>query len=270
VRSRTRWKRVLAAIAAGNADEAARALVDDRAPLPLERAPLAGRFALPGTSLTRAADLLADRSILTRLGERAWIERGALEALALRARELVLAHLQAFPLDRGMPLETLRAKLARASGRDAAERAIQLAQKDARTPLTVEADVARIGASALDAELAKRLRAARDVIDRAGKQGTGAFAVGEATGATAAEVRAILAHLVRDGVAMQAGDLWFSPPLVEEMRRLAESHLKRSTKMSVIEFKEISGLARKQAILLLEHFDRLGLTRRVGDNRVLR
>ena len=56
----------------------------------------------------------------------------------------------------------------------------------------------------------------------------------------------------------------------DEMRALASEYLKRSQRMSVIEFKEISGLARKQAILFLEHFDRQGLTRREGDARVLR
>jgi selenocysteine-specific elongation factor len=38
--------------------------------------------------------------------------------------------------------------------------------------------------------------------------------------------------------------------------------------MSVADFKAISGLGRKQAIMLLELLDREGVTRRVGDDRV--
>jgi len=34
-------------------------------------------------------------------------------------------------------------------------------------------------------------------------------------------------------------------------------------------WKNLVGLPRNQAVLLLEHFDRLNLTRRVGDTRVL-
>jgi selenocysteine-specific elongation factor len=41
-------------------------------------------------------------------------------------------------------------------------------------------------------------------------------------------------------------------------------------KMTMQDFKEISGLSRKYSVPLLEHFDRSGLTIRVGDHRVLR
>jgi selenocysteine-specific elongation factor len=56
---------------------------------------------------------------------------------------------------------------------------------------------------------------------------------------------------------------------VDEMRALAVARLKQARRLSVIEFKELSGLARKQAILLLERFDTEGVTRREGDARVL-
>ena len=41
-------------------------------------------------------------------------------------------------------------------------------------------------------------------------------------------------------------------------------------KMTMQDFKEISGLSRKYSVPLLEYFDRSGLTIRVGDHRVLR
>jgi hypothetical protein len=37
----------------------------------------------------------------------------------------------------------------------------------------------------------------------------------------------------------------------------------------VVDFKALSGMARNQAVLVLEHLDRLGVTRREGDGRVL-
>jgi len=40
--------------------------------------------------------------------------------------------------------------------------------------------------------------------------------------------------------------------------------------MGMQEFKDISGVSRKYSVPLLEHFDRTGLTLRVGDQRVLR
>ena len=48
------------------------------------------------------------------------------------------------------------------------------------------------------------------------------------------------------------------------------AHFATSPTLSVVQFKELTGTARKQAVLMLEHFDTLGLTRRQGDARVLR
>ncbi len=267
VRSRARWKDVLTAMSEGDPERGVRALVAERAPYPLERAALAGRFAVKGPVLARAADRLADQGELVRLGERAWLEATALEALAAKARDLVESHVRAFPLDRGMPVETLRARLGRAAGRDAAERALKLAQKGPSS-LSIEGDVARPRAAVVNEGVALRLEAARRALDEAGKRGLSTFAAGEATGAAPAEVRALLAHLVRDGVAVALGDLWFPRALDDELRAAAAAHLVESRELSVVTFKELSGLARKQAVLFLEHFDRIGLTRRKGDSRV--
>ena len=46
------------------------------------------------------------------------------------------------------------------------------------------------------------------------------------------------------------------------------AHLAKAPKLTIAEFKEMSGLGRKQAIVLLEQLDREGTTRRDGDDRV--
>jgi selenocysteine-specific elongation factor len=109
----------------------------------------------------------------------------------------------------------------------------------------------------------------RAAIDRAGVQGLTLFAAGEAARASTSEVRAALAWLERDGHALHLGDLWFSRTLVDAMQARAVEHLTRAKTMTVIDFKAIAGMARNQAILLLEHFDRIGVTRRQGDGRTL-
>jgi selenocysteine-specific elongation factor len=103
-----------------------------------------------------------------------------------------------------------------------------------------------------------------------GAAGATEFTVGQRSGAAAAELRAGLQKLARDGAAVRLGELWFSASVVAEARRRALEHFAKARTLTVIEFKELAGLARKQAILVLEHFDHLGLTRREGDARVLR
>ena len=42
----------------------------------------------------------------------------------------------------------------------------------------------------------------------------------------------------------------------------------RAPRLTIADFKEISGMGRKQSIVLLEQLDREGVTRRDGDDRV--
>ena len=85
-----------------------------------------------------------------------------------------------------------------------------------------------------------------------------------------AELRAALQKLARDGAAVRLGELWFSAGVIAEARRRLLAHFEAERTVSVVQFKELAGLARKQAVAMLEHFDQLGLTRRQGDARVLR
>jgi selenocysteine-specific elongation factor len=50
---------------------------------------------------------------------------------------------------------------------------------------------------------------------------------------------------------------------------LAEFKRTRGEKLGVSDFKELAGISRKYAIPLLEYLDRMGVTRRVGDYRVI-
>jgi len=80
----------------------------------------------------------------------------------------------------------------------------------------------------------------------------------------------ILALLVRTGEAVRiAPDLHYRADALEEIRAAVVRHLQTHGEIGVPAFKEHHGLSRKHAIPLLEYFDRIGLTRRRGEVRVL-
>jgi selenocysteine-specific elongation factor len=79
----------------------------------------------------------------------------------------------------------------------------------------------------------------------------------------------MLAALERQGKAVRVGDLWLASAKVEDLRARVVRHFEGAPTLSVIEFKELGDLPRKQAVLLLEYFDQAGLTRRKGETRVL-
>jgi selenocysteine-specific elongation factor len=265
---------VLAALSTLDAEVTARALVDAAAPRPLERASLPGRFALDGSALARAADRAVHAGAAARVGDHGWIARPRLDALVGRARELVRSHHQRAPLERGLPLETLRARLATGGGRLVAEEAIRVATggRDAPDRLVIDGDVVRMPGSTAAAagEATALMSAVADALREAGIAGATEHTLADRTGSAPSGLRAALQRLGRDAAAVRLGEIWFASAVVDEARRRLVEHFAATRTLSVVEFKERTGMARKQAVLMLEHFDRLGLTRREGDARVAR
>ncbi|HXO04228.1 MAG TPA: SelB C-terminal domain-containing protein, partial [Candidatus Sulfotelmatobacter sp.] len=81
----------------------------------------------------------------------------------------------------------------------------------------------------------------------------------------------ILQILLREKVLVKvAEDLIFHQMAVAKLREtLAKYKKERGTQLAIGAFKEITGVSRKYAIPLLEYLDRVHLTRRVGDERVI-
>jgi selenocysteine-specific elongation factor len=271
--SGTRRRALSAALASMDPDAALRALVEAAAPRPLARAALAGRFAIDAPTLVKAADRGVQARAVGRVGDHGWVPRERLDALASRARQLVIDHHEQAPLDRGLPLETLRALLARPGGRLLAQEAIRMATagRDARD-LVVEGDVVRMpgSAAASSGEAMARVAVVAAALAGAGIAGATEHTLAGVTRLPAAELRAALQKLGRDAAAVRLGEIWFAGEVVEGARQRMTQHFAGARTLSVVEFKALTGMARKQSVLMLEHFDRLGLTRREGDARVAR
>jgi selenocysteine-specific elongation factor len=276
-RQRPRGKRraVLEALVAGAPPDVVRALVREAAPRPLVESSLAARFPLEGAELARAAEKLVEKGELARIKGPGWVERATLIELAVAARRLVGEHHAQAPLDRGLPLETLRKRLGALAGAEAAEEAIRLAAATRATtpgePIAVEGDVARLasfGGAAVGGAAGDALERASRALAGAGLKGVTEHAVGEATGASSKDVRAVLARLVRDGAAAHAGELWFGRAAFDDLGARVLAHLAKSGRLTIADFKALTGLGRRQAIPLLELLDREGVTKREGDDRV--
>ena len=275
-RARVLRRAVLEALEQRDAQAVARSLAMESSPHPLARDVFPSRFSMLGAELERAADKLGDKGELARIKRFGFMPRTALVELAEKARAQVLDYQRKNPLDRGLPLETLRSRLSELAGLEAAEEIIKLAASKAGSvkgePLIVEGDVLRSpGAASVPmagaaAGLVGGLAIAYAALEKADLKGMTEFVAKEATGANAKEVKAILAKLVRDGNAIYAGELWFFRPAVEALREKVKAHLEKSGRMTIADFKDISGLGRRQAIPLLEMFDREGVTKRDADD----
>jgi selenocysteine-specific elongation factor len=93
----------------------------------------------------------------------------------------------------------------------------------------------------------------------------------ESLGVDPAELREVLAHLVRDGSLVHApGDLWFDRVAVDELRARVIAHLEAHGALETPAYKDLIGTSRKYAVPLMELFDAERLTVRRGEARVLR
>jgi selenocysteine-specific elongation factor len=85
------------------------------------------------------------------------------------------------------------------------------------------------------------------------------------------DLRRVLDVLARRGALVRVDkDLWFACTAVDEARARLAERLEREGRVTLAEFRDLLGCGRRNAQALLEHFDREGLTRRVGDARVPR
>ncbi len=80
-----------------------------------------------------------------------------------------------------------------------------------------------------------------------------------------------LALLADEGLAVKVkNDIFYTPAALAEIEEVLTSYLRLHGEMAPPEFREITGLSRKFMIPVLEYFDSLKVTLRLGDKRVLR
>jgi selenocysteine-specific elongation factor len=85
-----------------------------------------------------------------------------------------------------------------------------------------------------------------------------------------ARAEKILQILLREKTLQKVTEgLIFHRSALERLRRLLAEQKRREARISVPEFKELTGVSRKYAIPLLEYLDRERVTRRAGDERII-
>ncbi len=85
------------------------------------------------------------------------------------------------------------------------------------------------------------------------------------------EVRAIFEHLVYEGELIKVkNEIYFHRIPFEQLKETLHSFLKTHKEITTAQFKEMAGVSRKFVIPLIEYFDQIKFTLRIGEKRVLR
>jgi selenocysteine-specific elongation factor len=191
-----------------------------------------------------------------------------------RLRDAVMAQLhefhQRFPMRPGLAKEELRTKLPEEMDVRLYQTLLNsLIQSQA---IVMEKDKLRLAghrvSSTDDKGLIDRVEKA---LLQAGLQPPFPRELSEQWSAREEEVLAVFEHLVHEGtfVKIKSG-MYFHRIPFERLKEELVHYLKENREITTPQFKELTAVSRKFAIPLIEYFDQIKLTLRIGDKRILR
>ena len=201
-------------------------------------------ISLNGGSLTRSSILLASST---------W------DTIVSKARTALEGYHRQFPLRRGAPREEIRGRL----GVDTPVSALAMQRLEGEGVFVVDGPGVRLPQHTVSPSSAQR-RLLDDYVR---------LLESEPYSPPTAEPPEpdLLNLLVEEGkVAKVSETVVFSAPAYEKMVEKITQHLKSNGKITVAEVRDLFNTSRKYALALMEHLDQRRITRRVGDERVLR
>jgi selenocysteine-specific elongation factor len=174
------------------------------------------------------------------------------------------------PLAEGIPLQSLRAAVARrrAVTFDASLQQLIAAKELAPSGELIKKATHSISLQPAEIQARDRIAAA---FETAGLAVPAADEVLAGVALDSQRAQKLLQILLRENVLIKLGDgLIFHHTALAKLRQLVAARKKtKGPRFKVPEFKELAGVSRKYAIPLLEYLDRNGVTQRMGDERVI-
>jgi selenocysteine-specific elongation factor len=242
------------------------------APDALDMNSVIGRTGWSGDEVAAAAQVLASRGVVRILPPhaRAYALTERLDACSGAIREAVTQFHAKNPLAEGMPLQSLRAAIARrrAVTFDAALQQLIAAKELAPSGELIKGATHSISLQPAEIQARDRIAAA---FETAGLAVPAADEVLAGVALDSQRAQKLLQILLRENVLIKLGDgLIFHHTALAKLRQLVAVRKKtKGPRFKVPEFKEMAGVSRKYAIPLLEYLDRNGVTQRMGDERVI-
>lgn len=247
------------------------ALIVDAGTMGIDEKTLARRSGLDDVRSSIDPLLKGKNPFATRLGKDRYVEDSAVRALIDKAISAVDKFHGAQPLKTGMPRPALEAALGKRIAVDVAAAAIDRAvERGALRAVDEAGTLARPGKGlSAEGELPPRMEKVLELYEAAENKPPTLKEVGESLEMPAAEVLELVSGLQRTGRLVRVtADLSFSKQSHESLLSGVRAHLKSEGTIDVQALKAMTGLSRKFAVPLMEHFDQLQITVRRGNERI--
>ncbi len=110
-----------------------------------------------------------------------------------------------------------------------------------------------------------------EILLRAGLKPPTLREIAQLKGIEVSRVKEIMALLARRGIIVRVKEeLYFHSRVLEDLKERLVNYLREKGRISIQDFKALTGVSRKFAVPLAEYFDQIRVTIRVGDDRILR
>jgi len=240
------------------------------APFGSSRKEAARSLGLSEADAATAAQTLLERGEVIALDGDRLIHQAALATATDRALNALFAYHSANPLRPGMSKEELRGVL----GRGVEPRAFATLLSRWQAEGRIVVDAATVRRADFTVQLNPRQQALLDRIARVYQDaGFNAPAIDEVSREVSAPPDAVTAMLrvgQDQGVFARIGEgLYYHRETLARARKLVEDHIRQHGSITVSQFRDLTGSSRKYALPVLEYFDSIRFTRRIGDERVL-
>lgn len=255
----------------GEPDERVAVWVEAAGPRGMTMAELAARSGWIDEELEAiTAHLVEQRRIREIQGQqRYYLSAEGFAELKRQMTELLEDFHRANPLLEGMPREELRNRLL---PRMPADFSTSLIARLIEEPeFAAQRDRVRLASHQvrLSADEARQQQALLAAIRRAGYQALTLEQVAERAELDLSLARKFLQLLIHEGRVIRLGDLIFDAELIRDLIDKVRARKAVNPKLDVATFKQLTGVTRKYAIPLLEFLDRQGITRRMGNERII-
>ncbi len=234
---------------------------------------LSGRCRLGRREIREACLRLEERGEAVRYDgdPECWVTTEAFRAVSDEILEQLNAFHRNNPYQAGMPREAIHGRLAEATPERLVSSAVSRLADQGRIELVkdlMRLAGHRVRLSDEDQETGRRIE---EILGEAGAMPPTVKDLAESLGREPERLRPLLDYLAGQGRLVKVSEeLYYLPDVLQDLQDRLLRHLGEKGRIQASEFKTLSGTTRKYTIPLLEYFDRIRLTLRVGDERVLR
>lgn len=228
---------------------------------------------IPEKKLDKAIQNLLNKKIIVQSNKenRIFVHGEIFQNLTKEMETQLLSYHKVNPLKEGMPKEELRSKFSFI--KDAKLFHLILTQMTRKNKIVQEESNVRLESHkvALQVNLEDVKRKIIEIYKKDGLTPPYFKTVVQSFNIDQGQVKDVLALLIDAGEILKIKeDLYYHPEVVEELKKRVIDFLKKSGEITTPQFKDMTGISRKYVIPLIEYFDSINLTIRVGDTRQLR